>query len=191
MLAFVASVPPLSTNAQGTVTALVAAADPFEKFVHDVLGFGRFVIQRSDQIKLQNRADSVPLLSQAMHDVAARKRDFADSIREPIVGSTEHHHEASLNDQVDDLNKAIDNLVSRINEIDPAWAGRHNETEKDISKIKFEKVGIESDVLYYASNKGEGKLNKTEALGLAARLDRLADELDSVADQINRAFARS
>jgi hypothetical protein len=184
VIACAVALQPSASHAQ----AWVAAADPFQKFVHDVLHFTRYLIDRYDKDQQQTIADAAPSLVKSMYQVAANKRALADRIEAVMSGNDNRRDDEDLAGLTDDLDTSVRALLNNIRDLDPKWVAAHNELSKEIDKMEFEKASVWRTALRDFGN--VGTLNRTDAEQFAAKLKSLADELDNYADSIASTFAK-
>jgi len=161
---------------------VAAAADPFQKFVHDVLQFSQHLMDQYTAEKNEAIANAAPDLVKSMHEVAARKRELARSIREYLNEPATTENTGDLSRQAGDLDDSVRGLVSDMERIDPNWTAHHSGLNRDVDNMVMEKASADRQGLYYMRKGGD--LKRSDALKFADRLDQLADQLDKIADRV-------
>lgn len=163
----------------------LAAADPFQKFVHDIFDFSKYLIDRRDRLTATQVSQSVPDLVKSMRQVAANKRALATAI-EMAINNQDANAFTNLSNLTRELDQSVRHLVALIKGLDSNWVAGHGDLTKEVDDMEFEKASVAREALSYYSNKTGGVINLTpdESKKFAARLRDLASELDSDASKI-------
>jgi hypothetical protein len=170
-------------NAQGVAPAWLAAADPFQKFVHDILDFTKWCVAQTQTAHDKEVRDAAPSLVKSMHEVAAMKRQLASDI-DAALSDPKANDFVDLDRQTNQLDKAVRQLVINVQNLAPDWVVQHNDLVKDIDQMELDKTSASRQGLNLA---GE-QLDSDGSRKFAERLKSLADQLDGLADQIAAAI---
>jgi hypothetical protein len=177
-------------DAQGAASAWLAAADPFQKFVHDILDFTKWYITDGQAKRNEAMRQVAPALVKSMHEVAARKRQLASDINDAL-NETQSSHYVNLHRQTTQLDDAVRELLAHIRDLAPDWIVQRNDLTKDIDQMEMQK-SVASQQGLQLSVGGRGRqMDKDDARKFAERLNSLANNLDGLADQIAQAIRTS
>lgn len=171
------------TRAQAAA-AWLAAADPFQKFVHEVLEFTKYVINRADKKHEARVKEAAPRLANEMHQIAALKREFAAEIdaavSSQLEGSKLRRIATRLNDSVSELQKTI-------KDVDPTWLAQHNELSMSVARMEVQKVAASQRGLDLVG-RSDQRLDPEDAKQFSEQLRELSKQLDGAGSDISTAL---